>query len=208
MPIISSLQITVFFFFLLLFYLTLDGWKIKITYFLKSIWGCSLCGCRTDWKWCNWCLIVAIFLFFLWNLHFSWQFCKNVWQNCPHSVFLLLQLYETANKYHFYHSLALLGAAHSGRPVVVSVEAKCNRVSSKWKWCGSTVLTISVANWTFELVMLCSSCTFITYRTIIEINIQITLYSLISWIMLKCFLCVVFMNKIVKIRFWCFPNSV
>ncbi|XP_061565977.1 transmembrane protein 256 [Cololabis saira] len=27
-------------------------------------------------------------------------------------------LYETANKYHFYHSLALLGAAHSGKPVV------------------------------------------------------------------------------------------
>uniref|UniRef100_A0A3P9I3S1 Transmembrane protein 256 n=1 Tax=Oryzias latipes TaxID=8090 RepID=A0A3P9I3S1_ORYLA len=27
-------------------------------------------------------------------------------------------LYETANKYHFYHSLALLGAAHCGRPIV------------------------------------------------------------------------------------------
>ena len=31
------------------------------------------------------------------------------------------QLYETANKYHFYHSLALLGAAHSSKPAVVSV---------------------------------------------------------------------------------------
>ncbi|XP_077445329.1 transmembrane protein 256 [Stigmatopora argus] len=27
-------------------------------------------------------------------------------------------LFETANKYHFYHSLALLGAAHSSKPVV------------------------------------------------------------------------------------------
>ncbi|XP_008281569.1 transmembrane protein 256-like [Stegastes partitus] len=27
-------------------------------------------------------------------------------------------LFETANKYHFYHSLALLGAAHSGKPAV------------------------------------------------------------------------------------------
>lgn len=37
-------------------------------------------------------------------------------------VYLLLQLYETANKYHFYHSLALLGAAHCGKPAVVSME--------------------------------------------------------------------------------------
>lgn len=37
------------------------------------------------------------------------------------SVCLPLQLFETANKYHFYHSLALLGAAHSGRPAVVSM---------------------------------------------------------------------------------------
>ncbi|XP_024143130.1 transmembrane protein 256 isoform X2 [Oryzias melastigma] len=29
-----------------------------------------------------------------------------------------LTLYETANKYHFYHSLALLGAAHCGKPIV------------------------------------------------------------------------------------------
>uniref|UniRef100_A0A3Q2YS93 Transmembrane protein 256-like n=1 Tax=Hippocampus comes TaxID=109280 RepID=A0A3Q2YS93_HIPCM len=29
-------------------------------------------------------------------------------------------LFETANKYHFYHSLALLGAAHSSKPAVVS----------------------------------------------------------------------------------------
>ncbi|XP_067117808.1 transmembrane protein 256 [Osmerus mordax] len=28
------------------------------------------------------------------------------------------ELYETANKYHFYHSLALLGAAHSSKPAV------------------------------------------------------------------------------------------
>lgn len=34
-----------------------------------------------------------------------------------------LQLFETANKYHFYHSLALLGAAHCGKPAVVSTEA-------------------------------------------------------------------------------------
>uniref|UniRef100_A0A3B5L7R5 Transmembrane protein 256 n=1 Tax=Xiphophorus couchianus TaxID=32473 RepID=A0A3B5L7R5_9TELE len=27
-------------------------------------------------------------------------------------------LYETANKYHFYHSLALLGAAHCGKPLL------------------------------------------------------------------------------------------
>ncbi|KAL4006446.1 transmembrane protein 256 [Maylandia zebra] len=27
-------------------------------------------------------------------------------------------LFETANKYHFYHSLALLGAAHCGKPAV------------------------------------------------------------------------------------------
>ncbi|XP_054457493.1 transmembrane protein 256 [Anoplopoma fimbria] len=27
-------------------------------------------------------------------------------------------LFETANKYHFYHSLALLGAAHSSKPAV------------------------------------------------------------------------------------------
>ncbi|XP_028997900.1 transmembrane protein 256 [Betta splendens] len=27
-------------------------------------------------------------------------------------------LFETANKYHFYHSLALLGAAHCGRPAL------------------------------------------------------------------------------------------
>jgi len=38
------------------------------------------------------------------------------------SVCLSHQLYETANKYHFYHSLALLGAAHSGKPVVVSMK--------------------------------------------------------------------------------------
>lgn len=31
------------------------------------------------------------------------------------------QLFETANKYHFYHSLALLGAAHCGKPAVVSI---------------------------------------------------------------------------------------
>ncbi|XP_034020057.1 transmembrane protein 256 [Thalassophryne amazonica] len=29
-----------------------------------------------------------------------------------------LMLFETANKYHFYHSLALLGAAHSRKPAV------------------------------------------------------------------------------------------
>nr|XP_020479179.1 transmembrane protein 256 [Monopterus albus] len=28
------------------------------------------------------------------------------------------ELFETANKYHFYHSLALLGAASSGKPAV------------------------------------------------------------------------------------------
>lgn len=39
------------------------------------------------------------------------------------SVCLPLQLFETANKYHFYHSLALLGAAHCGKPAVVSIEA-------------------------------------------------------------------------------------
>ncbi|XP_005750097.1 transmembrane protein 256 [Pundamilia nyererei] len=33
------------------------------------------------------------------------------------------KLFETANKYHFYHSLALLGAAHCGKPAVVSTEA-------------------------------------------------------------------------------------
>lgn len=33
------------------------------------------------------------------------------------------QLFETANKYHVYHSLALLGAAHCGKPAVVSIEA-------------------------------------------------------------------------------------
>lgn len=35
-------------------------------------------------------------------------------------VNLPLQLFETANKYHFYHSLALLGAAHCHKPAVVS----------------------------------------------------------------------------------------
>ncbi|XP_012686264.1 transmembrane protein 256 [Clupea harengus] len=30
----------------------------------------------------------------------------------------LKELYETANKYHFYHSLALLGAAHCRKPAV------------------------------------------------------------------------------------------
>lgn len=35
-------------------------------------------------------------------------------------AFLPFQLFETANKYHFYHSLALLGAAHCGKPAVVS----------------------------------------------------------------------------------------
>lgn len=38
------------------------------------------------------------------------------------SLRLILQLYETANKYHFYHSLALLGAAHCGKPLLVSLE--------------------------------------------------------------------------------------
>lgn len=34
-----------------------------------------------------------------------------------------LQLFEIANKYHFYHSLALLGAAHCRKPAVVSTSA-------------------------------------------------------------------------------------
>lgn len=38
-------------------------------------------------------------------------------------VFLPLQLFEIANKYHFYHSLALLGAAHCRKPAVVSISA-------------------------------------------------------------------------------------
>ncbi|KAM4713845.1 transmembrane protein 256 [Anableps anableps] len=29
-----------------------------------------------------------------------------------------IMLFETANKYHFYHSLALLGAAHCGKPLL------------------------------------------------------------------------------------------
>lgn len=36
-------------------------------------------------------------------------------------VYPPLQLFETANKYHFYHSLALLGAAHCRKPAVVSI---------------------------------------------------------------------------------------
>lgn len=39
-------------------------------------------------------------------------------------VYLLLQIFEIANKYHFYHSLALLGAAHCRKPAVVSTSAK------------------------------------------------------------------------------------
>lgn len=38
-------------------------------------------------------------------------------------VFLPPQLFEVANKYHFYHSLALLGAAHCRKPAVVSISA-------------------------------------------------------------------------------------
>lgn len=45
------------------------------------------------------------------------------------SVCLPLQLFETANKYHFYHSLALLGAAHCGKPAVVSIESKYQQLS-------------------------------------------------------------------------------
>ncbi|XP_058481355.1 transmembrane protein 256 [Solea solea] len=29
-----------------------------------------------------------------------------------------IMIFETANKYHFYHSLALLGAAHCGKPAL------------------------------------------------------------------------------------------
>lgn len=36
-------------------------------------------------------------------------------------VYLPLQLFDIANKYHFYHSLALLGAAHCRKPTVVSI---------------------------------------------------------------------------------------
>ncbi|XP_013876676.1 transmembrane protein 256 isoform X1 [Austrofundulus limnaeus] len=36
-----------------------------------------------------------------------------------------ISLYETANKYHFYHSLALLGAAHCGKPLLIT-----NKLSS------------------------------------------------------------------------------
>lgn len=39
------------------------------------------------------------------------------------SVHLLLQIFEIANKYHFYHSLALLGAAQCRKPTVVSKSA-------------------------------------------------------------------------------------
>lgn len=39
-------------------------------------------------------------------------------------VYMPLQLFETANKYHFYHSLALLGAAHCRKPAVVSTPAQ------------------------------------------------------------------------------------
>lgn len=39
-------------------------------------------------------------------------------------VYLPLQLFEIANKYHFYHSLALLGAAHCRKPAVVSTSAQ------------------------------------------------------------------------------------
>lgn len=38
-------------------------------------------------------------------------------------VYLPLQLFEIGNKYHFYHSLALLGAAHCRKPAVVSTSA-------------------------------------------------------------------------------------
>ncbi|XP_029382537.1 transmembrane protein 256 [Echeneis naucrates] len=42
-------------------------------------------------------------------------------------------LFETANKYHFYHSLALLGAAHSGKPAV----AGALLVAGMGMFCGS-----------------------------------------------------------------------
>lgn len=64
------------------------------------------------------------------------------------SVCLPLQLFETANKYHFYHSLALLGAAHCGKPAVVSIETKYQlsgldalECSLKLKWCDSVSLS-------------------------------------------------------------------
>uniref|UniRef100_A0A665VHD2 Transmembrane protein 256 n=1 Tax=Echeneis naucrates TaxID=173247 RepID=A0A665VHD2_ECHNA len=43
------------------------------------------------------------------------------------------RLFETANKYHFYHSLALLGAAHSGKPAV----AGALLVAGMGMFCGS-----------------------------------------------------------------------
>lgn len=54
------------------------------------------------------------------NLMSGWERQSFFWKLC---VCVPLQLFETANKYHFYHSLALLGAAHCGKPAVVSTEA-------------------------------------------------------------------------------------
>lgn len=41
---------------------------------------------------------------------------------------LFCQLYSTANTYHFYHSLALLGASRCRRPALVSVYARQMKV--------------------------------------------------------------------------------
>lgn len=56
------------------------------------------------------------------NLMSGWERQSFFWKLCV-CVCAPLQLFETANKYHFYHSLALLGAAHCGKPAVVSTEA-------------------------------------------------------------------------------------
>ncbi|XP_076000158.1 transmembrane protein 256 [Genypterus blacodes] len=42
-------------------------------------------------------------------------------------------LFETANKYHFYHSFALLGAAHCGKPAL----AGALLISGMGMFCGS-----------------------------------------------------------------------
>uniref|UniRef100_A0A7N6B2S9 Transmembrane protein 256 n=1 Tax=Anabas testudineus TaxID=64144 RepID=A0A7N6B2S9_ANATE len=49
------------------------------------------------------------------------------------SLSLSLQLFETANKYHFYHSLALLGAAHCGKPAVAGTVL----IAGMGMFCGS-----------------------------------------------------------------------